>query len=226
MRQRRSKKGRWYVSYAWADEGNPKLEEKVDAFCLTAAGLGVEIFRDKMTLTHGELISDFTRLIGEADRVFIFLSEKYLHSEYCMIELFEMWRNNRQNKRQFLSHVRFFFVDNARISTVTDRLKHTKFWAIKRDEVGQAIDEIGWRIAGEEALKTYWLIDKFVGDVSNVLSLFSDVINPRALGDFGDGKLLEYALGDLRREPQVTKAQLDREPLQSINLAPGAMPTI
>jgi internalin A len=226
MRQRRSKKGRWYVSYAWADEGNPKLEEKVDAFCLTAAGLGVEIFRDKTTLTRGDSISDFMRQIGEGDRVFIFISEKYLHSEYCMIELFEMWRNNRQNKREFLTRVRFFFVDNARISTVTDRLKHTKFWSIKRDEVGQAIDEIGWRIAGEEALKAYWLIDKFVGDVSNVLSLFADGVNPRTLGDFAEGELLKYALGDVRVEPLAMKAQVDREPLQSINLESGALPTI
>ena len=29
MKRGRSNKGRWYVSYAWADDSNPKLEEKV-----------------------------------------------------------------------------------------------------------------------------------------------------------------------------------------------------
>jgi hypothetical protein len=95
-------------------------------------------------------------------------------------------------------------------------LEHTKFWINQRDELGRAIDEIGWRIAGEETLKHYWLMQKFVGELSNVLSLFADVVNPRTLGDFREGELLEYAFGDLQRAPQAAKLQLDREPLQSI----------
>ena len=41
--------------------------------------------------------------LGASDRVFVFLSDKYLKSSYCMFELFEMWRNSRQNSADFLS---------------------------------------------------------------------------------------------------------------------------
>jgi hypothetical protein len=95
-------------------------------------------------------------------------------------------------------------------------LEHTEFWIKERDGLGQAIDKIGWRAAGEETLKRYWLMQKFVGELSNVLSLFADVISPRLFGDFREGELLEYAFGDLQRAPRGLKIQLDREPLQSI----------
>ena len=62
----------------------------------------------------GGVISDFMRQIGEGDRVFIFLSDKYLRSPYCMFELFELWRNSRQNKDEFLRRVRFFTIDGTK----------------------------------------------------------------------------------------------------------------
>jgi hypothetical protein len=84
---------RCYVSYAWADESNPKRDELVIRMCDDASKLGLHIFRDKTTLSHGSLISEFMYRIGEGYLVFIFLSDKYLRSQYCMFELSEMWRN-------------------------------------------------------------------------------------------------------------------------------------
>jgi internalin A len=204
------------VSYAGADENDPKLEEKVDALCAAALEKGIRIFRDKTTLVRGDLISEFMLEIGGADRIFVFLSKKYLQSPYCMFEMFEMWRNSRQNKREFLQHVRFFFVDGARISKPNDWIEHTKYWINERDGLGKAIDEIGWRVAGEETLKRYWVMQTFVGELSNVLSLFADVVSPRTLGDFKDGELLKYAFGDFYNAPRAVTVNLDREPLQSI----------
>jgi len=65
-------------------------------------------------------------------------------------------------------------------------------------------------------LKRYWLVQKFVGELSNVLSLFADVLNPRTLGDFREGELLDYAFGDLQKAAKAARMQLEREPLQSI----------
>jgi internalin A len=154
--------------------------------------------------------------LGEGDRIFIFFSKQYLQSPYCMFEMSEMWRNSRQNKRELLSRVRFFFADTERISKPNDWIKHITFWIEERDELGRAIDVIGWRAAGEETLKRYWLMQKFVGELSNILSLFADVNNPRDMNDFRDEDLLVYAFGDLPRAPQLIRTQLDREPLQNI----------
>ena len=59
---------RYYVSYAWADESDPTRERKIDELCVAAGKLGFEIKRDKTTLRHGDLISDFMKQIGEGDR--------------------------------------------------------------------------------------------------------------------------------------------------------------
>ena len=41
--------------------------------------------------------------------------------------------------------------------------------------LGQAIDELGWRNAGQEAIKRYKLMETFAGNISDVLALFADV---------------------------------------------------
>ena len=63
---------RCYVSYAWADEGNPDRESQVDALVEQARGKGIDIVRDKDALKAGDRISDFMRKIGGGDRVFVF----------------------------------------------------------------------------------------------------------------------------------------------------------
>jgi hypothetical protein len=99
---------RRYISYAWADKSDPKRDELVEKFCVNASNRGLDIFRDKTTLNHGDLISAFMSNIGTGDIIYIFLSDKYLRSQYCMFELFEIWRNSRQDKKDFLRRVRFF----------------------------------------------------------------------------------------------------------------------
>ena len=73
----------------------------------------------------------------------IFLSDKYLRSPYCMFELFELWRNSRQNKEEFLRRVRFFTIDGTKIQKPSEWLEYAKFWKRERDELRQAIDEAG-----------------------------------------------------------------------------------
>jgi internalin A len=91
--------------------------------------------------------------LGEADRVFIFVSNKYLKSPFCMYELFEMWRNSKQSKAEFLRHVQVFTIDGASIGGPSQWLDYTKFWKQERDALRQKIDDVGWIDAGEEARK-------------------------------------------------------------------------
>jgi TIR domain len=175
---------RYYVSYAWADESDPLREAQVDKLCEAAQEKGIKIYRDKTTLVRGDLISDFMKQIGEGDRVFIFLSDKYLRSAYCMFELFEMWRNSRQNKVEFLSRVRFFTIDKARIGTPSEWLEYTQYWKNERDDLFKSVDDVGWKNAGDETIKRYRLMEIFTGQISDVLALFADVVQARTFDDF------------------------------------------
>jgi hypothetical protein len=182
---------KYYVSYAWEDSTDPNRENDVDRLCEEAEKLGVKIFRDKTALRIGDLISDFMRQIGQSDRVFVFLSDKYLRSPYCMFELFELWRNSKQNKVEFLHRVRFFTIDGTKIQKPGEWLGYAKFWKNEREELRQAIDEAGLEFAGEEAPKRFRLVANFANSISDVLAYFADVVQPRTFDDF-----LTYGFSD------------------------------
>jgi internalin A len=92
---------RFYVSYARADPSDPDRERGVDLLCNEALKRGINVLRDKTDWQSGELISSFMKELGEGDRVFVFLGDKYLRSSYCMTELFELWNNSKHNKISF-----------------------------------------------------------------------------------------------------------------------------
>jgi hypothetical protein len=106
----RGTRSRYYVSYARADGSDPNRERDVDRLCAEAQRRGISVLRDKNDLRLGELISDFMKQLGESDKVFVFLSDKYLQSTYCMFELFELWRNSKQNKAEFLRTFAYFLL--------------------------------------------------------------------------------------------------------------------
>jgi hypothetical protein len=71
----------YYVSYAWGDitpEGKQR-ELIVDQICASACDQGINILRDKTTLGVGDRISNFMRKLGQGDRIFVILSDKYLN---------------------------------------------------------------------------------------------------------------------------------------------------
>jgi TIR domain len=180
----RSIETKFYVSYAWADPTDPDREKEVDRLCDEKTSHGVVIVRDKSTLRIGDLISDFMREIGEGDRVFVFLSDKYLHSPYCMFELFELWRNSKENKLDFIKKVRLFTLDGTKIGAPLDWLNYTAYWVEERDKLKRKVDQVGWTNAGEEVLRRYNYMDTFATKIGNVLSLFADVVQPRTFNDF------------------------------------------
>ena len=99
---------RRYVSYAWNDPSDPQREEQVDRLCEAAVSRGAPIIRDKTAMSFRDSISRFMKEIGQGDRVFVFLSDKYLKSPFCMFELFEIWRNSRLERQEFRAKVRLY----------------------------------------------------------------------------------------------------------------------
>ena len=194
----RSSNLRYYVSYAWSDESDPKREERVDELCEEGKRRGIDILRDKTVLTHGALISEFMKKIGEGDRVFIFISEKYLKSPNCMFELFETWRNTKQRNDDFLHRVRFFMID-AKIEGWRDRLVYTNFWKKERDELEQEINSTGWQYVGKDTIVRFRHVQTYATEISDVLALFANVVRPQTFDDFlsyGFNEPLEIASND------------------------------
>jgi hypothetical protein len=128
------------IAYAWADSTDPKRATIVDQGCEEAEKRGTPIIRDKATLSVGDSISKFVRAIGEGDRIFVILSDKYLKSPFCMFELFEIWRNSRKDKAEFLRRVRIFTLDDAKIWKPVDRIRYGKYWKDQHEKLRKAVD--------------------------------------------------------------------------------------
>jgi internalin A len=179
----RSPTPRFYVSYAWADSTDPERETIVDQACEEAEKRGTKIIRDKTTLSFGDDIAKFMRAIGEGDRIFVFLSDKYLKSPFCMFELFEIWRNSRQDKAEFLRRVRIYTLGEAKIWKPVDRVRYGKYWKDQQDELRAAVDEAGLDVLGEEDLRSYKLMQDFASKVGDILALFANIVQPRSFDD-------------------------------------------
>ena len=174
---------RCYVSYAWADEGDPAREAQVDALIEQARKDGIDIVRDKDVLKAGDRISDFMRKIGGGDRVFVFLSYKYLTSPFCMNELFLIWKNSREDESDFLGRVRVYKLDDARFDRLEDRLSYAKYWRNEHDRLEEIIKGSLSEVSDFD-YRRFRLMDKFASNIGDILALFSDTVRPRSFEDF------------------------------------------
>jgi internalin A len=177
---------RWYVSYAWGDDTpeGKRRTEAVDRICADARKRGIEIIRDRDALRFGDRLSTFMDALAQGDRIFVVLSEKYLHSPYCMYELLGIWRESGQKRDAFLDRVRVFALPDARFDTAVDRTRIVAEWKRRHDELEAALRDAGPTVPGEADRKELKLMGEFYRHVSDILALIADIRRPRTLDDF------------------------------------------
>jgi internalin A len=183
-----------YVSYAWADdrsEAGRTREEKVDLTCDAYAGEGVRIFRDKTELRTGDDIWKFMQDLGASDRVFVFLSDKYLKSPFCMYELFELWRNARMDQDAFSQRVRIFTLDDADIWSLKGRLKYVAYWEKQLEEHSELFEQARHLNLSAKSHQELRNMQDFAQRVDEILVAYTTRIQPRTFEEF-----LEYRFDD------------------------------
>ncbi len=183
-----------YVSYAWGDstpEGRAR-EDIVDRLCAAAFGRGIEIKRDKEILRLGDSISAFMSRIGEGDRIFVIMSDKYLRSPFCMFELSEIWRNSRRQSRDFLSRVRIYVVDGAKVWNPEDWADWAIYWKGQYEALDTRARAHGAAILGSQGQQRLMQMQRFYTEVSDILGTLADIVQPRTFEDLG-----RYGFSDL-----------------------------
>jgi len=168
------------VSYAWNDAkpGGPDRESKVDALCEAAEKRGEHVLRDKTDMRPGDRIDKFTDRIGRAGRVFVFLSDKYLRSDYCMQELAVLWTQSGANQAALRDRVLFYFlgIDLSDGATRDTILEH---WVtrVRSNEARRAR-------MGPDELKIHTLMSRFLPDLYNVLYALGNSIRHQDFDTF------------------------------------------
>jgi internalin A len=176
----------YYVSYAWRDQ-SPQGKDReaiVDKLCVEAEKRGTPIMRDRNVLSFGDNIAKFMKQLGLGDRVFVILSEKYLKSPFCMFELFELWRNSRQEEEDFLRRCRLICLDDADIWTLEGRLLYAKHWKNRHDRIKKIVDESGASLLSIRDFEQFKLMQQFANHVGDILSSFANIVQPHTFDDF------------------------------------------
>lgn len=174
----------YFVSYAWADKGDPDRARIVDEFCQNAGERGIQIRRDRNELNHGDSITEFMTKLVRGDRIVIVLTKKYLHSPNCMFELCEIWRLSRADPAEFREKVRLFTASDAKIFTSVDRAKVARHWRKTHAAELQYLDDMG-----PADRERQYKVSKIAVQVGEILEVVADTLQPRTLED-----LLDYAL--------------------------------
>jgi internalin A len=193
--QEKSAMPEWYVSYAWGEDRTPDgraRERIVDDLCAAAVERNLRIQRDKEVLGFGDSISRFMKRIGAGKRVFVILSDKYLHSPHCMFELSEIWRTSKQEGEGFLQRVRIYALPDAKIWSPVDRIDLAIYWKDQYEALDSRVREHGATILGEHDHRLLCQMQNFYIQVSKILAIVSDIVQPRTFEE-----LTRYGFDDL-----------------------------
>jgi internalin A len=179
----------YYVSYAWGDDTTEGKEREavVDRLCSEAEARGKRIIRDKTAMEIGDRISIFMDRIGKGavnGRVCIVLSDKYLKSPYCMHELFDVWRNCREDGGTFIDRTRAFVLPSAKIATAIERAQYVVHWQSQFKEADALVREHGQLVLSDKDNAEFRLMNRFVSETANVLHLVQDTLHPRSFDDY------------------------------------------
>lgn len=192
---RKLRKRRIFVSYAWGDPSSKAARERdeiVEKLCLEAEAKGIIINRDKQVLRPGDSISFFMKKLGQADRIFVILSDKYLRSSYCMFELSEIWRNARFDNRTFLSRIRVLALDDAKIFEPIDWVNWALYWRGEYEKLDLLAREHGTAVLGNFGHRKLTQMQQFYLNIPDILGSISEIVVPRTLDE-----LKSYGFSDL-----------------------------
>jgi internalin A len=179
---------RCFISYAHggdADEAARQRQLAFEAVLKRLPELGLEPFYDIEHLAHGESIDSFMALGAEQPKLTLILSEKYLHSPYCMDELRRIWRACGSQAAKFRARVRVLALPDAKFQTDDDQENIRNHW---REQAADSHQRIETRLkAGERAeakhVNTYNAAIEVKDLVVEILSCVADTIHVRNLSE-------------------------------------------
>ncbi len=170
-----------FISYAWGDNSSEdarKRGEVVEQLCETLRNEGWNILRDKNAMRSGDLISDFVKRIGLADRVIVVPSDKYLCSSYCVTELYFIYQRSLGEKEDFLRRIIPLVLDDARFGTLRARLVYTTYWRTEFEDMEKHFKD--WC---DTDFRLYKSMRDWHNRIADILAYINDVLAPHGFDD-------------------------------------------
>jgi internalin A len=116
--------------------------------------------------------------LAEGDFILAVISDKYLRSEYCMYELFRIYRNCADKPERFLRKVIPLILPDAKVDSLANRLQRAIHWTRQEEELQPLVaGHVG--TVGTEFFRKFKLIGEFARNTSNMLEYLVDKLQPR-----------------------------------------------
>ena len=183
-----------YISYAWGSlvaEASPeeqRREKVVDDLCALYGTKGVKIIRDRDVMRFGDSIVNFMNQIVEGQKIFVVLSNKYLHSPFCMYELYHIWIECRQRAEAFRERVQVISLPDAAIYSFDDRLALARRWDAEFKKQKREVSKTPHLVSVAD-FATFQRMGKFALDIGEILSLVVDTLHPSKIERIEDLRL-------------------------------------
>ena len=116
--------------------------------------------------------------------VYIVLSDKYLKSPYSVHELFDVWRNCREDPGTFIDRTRVLVLPSAKISTDVERAQYVIHWQDEFKARDDLVRQRGQLVLSDEGNAEFRLMSRFVSETANVLQLVQSTLRPRSFDDY------------------------------------------
>lgn len=155
-----------YISHAWGGES----EEIVQEIYKRCRAEGLNIILDRKDLGYRESITSFMHELGRADAIILVVSNKYLHSEYCMFELLQIYENNNMIRRIFP-----VVLDEVSIAKSTERLDLVKYWEKETESLESKIRELKNLSYIEGITDDLNLYQKIRNNIANLTKILKDI---------------------------------------------------
>jgi hypothetical protein len=174
-----------YVSYAWGEDTSKsgrEREELVNRLCDVIRASGRKIGRDKDRQKAGDSIERFAQEISKARLIIAIISEKYLHSDFCIAqELFRAYRRCDYQRAEFQEKVVALVLDDAKPLLKDDGavIELSKYWKNKHEKRIQGLQFVDPAGKSHDQWAFYDLIGEMIPRIPNMLGALNDIVMKR-----------------------------------------------
>lgn len=147
------------------------------------------VVRDKEDVGYKGSISDFMKTIGKGNSIIVAISDKYLKSENCMFEMYEIFRNAKLEKEGFIEKIYPIRIESIRLSDPLVLDTYFEHWEKKEKDWEQLIVKRGTRISSEQQ-EQYRRIKAIAHELGDFLAFLND-INAKTKADLSKNNFEE-----------------------------------
>ncbi len=135
---------------------------------------GIRPVRDKEDLPYSESISSFMSRIGRGTCIVVVFSDKYLRSEFCMHELYEVYKNSNFNREKTLKKICPIQIGKLKLSDPDVMNIYFGHWEKEKNKWEKFIIERATHITPQNQ-ESYRKIKDIFNSLGDLLELLKDI---------------------------------------------------